>query len=270
MSWGQKDVTVQKGKFVREFDAPGANHTEVCRTYGISRAHGYRTAQRYRACGALSFAARSRGPHHHPNAIDGEVIEMILALRDASPRATWGGTKLLQVWARNDIELPAPCRASVTRILHDYQRSAPRRGRNLMPKTSGAPPPAACANDVWAIDAKGLWRGIDPLSVIDVHSRFLLALVDVPITTAHVQRITGKLFDRHGLPRRIRCDGGPPFGGCGVAKLTKLVVWWLDLGIEVEHVGKPQHNGHVERFHGTIEQEASRDLDTGEALRQFR
>jgi hypothetical protein len=123
---------------------------------------------------------------------------------------------------------------------------------------------------VWAIDGKGLWRGIDPLSVIDVHSRYLLELADVPINTMQVQRVTGRLFDLHGLPRRIRCDGGPPFGSCGVAKLTRLVVWWLDLGIVVEHVSKPQHNGHLERLHRTIEQEASHELSVTEALREFR
>ncbi|MDP1912043.1 MAG: integrase core domain-containing protein [Brevundimonas sp.] len=154
--------------------------------------------------------------------------------------------------------------------MHDYKRSVPRRARNLTPKTRGAPPPAACPNDVWAIDAKGLWRGIDPLSVIDVHSRYALDLTDVPINTVEVQRVTGKLFDKHGPPRRIRCDGGPPFGSYGVAKLTRLVVWWLDLGIVVEHVECAQHNGHVERFHRTIEQEASHDVNVAEALRDFR
>ena len=270
MSWDQKDVIVQKSKFVRAFDSLGANRTEVCREFGISRAHGYRIADRNRETGALSFPPRSRAPHCHPNATHDDVIEMVLALRDASPRGTWGATKILYLWARNGVKLAPPSRATVTRILRDYQRSAPRRGRYLSPRASGLPPPAACSNDVWAIDAKGLWRGIDPLSVVDVHSRYLLELVDVPITTVSVQRITGKLFDMHGLPRRIRCDGGQPFGSCGVAKLTKLVVWWMDLGIVVEHVGKPQHNGHLERLHRTIEQEASRELDLVDALRAFR
>lgn len=269
MSWGQ-DVTVLKAKFVREFAALGANRAEVCRAYGISRDTGYRLAKRSVAIGALSFVAQSRAPHSHPSAVGDDVIELVLALRDGSPRGTWGASKILHLWQRNEIQLAPPSRATITRILRDYHRSAPPRLRHLAPQVSAAPAPAECANDVWAIDAKGLWRGVDPLSVIDVHSRFLLALADVPIDTKHVQHVTGRLFDRHGAPRRIRCDGGPPFGGCGVAKLTKLVVWWMDQGVVVEHVGKPQHNGHVERFHRTLKQEASRQLGVADALRQFR
>ena len=199
------------------------------------------------------------------NAVANDVVETVLALRHASPRASWGATKILAFWPEH---IDRPSRATVTRILKDYRRSISHRSRPL--RRVGPPAPATAANDVWAIDGKGLWRGTSPLTVLDVHSRFLLALANTPVTTSEVQRITGRLFDEQGLPQRIRCDGGSPFGGNGLAQLSRLALWWIDLGITVEHVAIPQHNGHIERLHRTIEQEASHELSVDEALTSFR
>ena len=42
--------------------------------------------------------------------------------------------------------------------------------------------------------------------------------------------------------------------------LSKLAVWWLRLGIEIERIkpGKPQQNGRHERMHLTLKKEATR------------
>jgi putative transposase len=61
------------------------------------------------------------------------------------------------------------------------------------------------------------------------------------------------------LPARIRSDGGSPFASTGAGGLTRLAVWWVELGTVPGRIrpGKPQENGRLERFHGTLERETA-------------
>ena len=70
-----------------------------------------------------------------------------------------------------------------------------------------------------------------------------------------------RLFAERGLPSAIRSDNGVPFASPnGLYNLSKLSVWWLRLGIEIERIkpGKPQQNGRHERMHLTLKKEATR------------
>ncbi len=58
----------------------------------------------------------------------------------------------------------------------------------------------------------------------------------------------------------IRTDNGAPFASANsLFGLTKLSVWWLRLGIDIECIkpGNPQQNGRHERMHLTLKQEAN-------------
>jgi len=51
------------------------------------------------------------------------------------------------------------------------------------------------------------------------------------------------LFREYGLPKRIRSDNGVPFASAhALHGLSRLAVWWLRLGIEIERIkpGNPQ------------------------------
>jgi integrase-like protein len=54
----------------------------------------------------------------------------------------------------------------------------------------------------------------------------------------------------------MRSDNGPPFASTGAGRLSRLSVWWLKLGIQLERIepGKPQQNGRLERCHLTLEE----------------
>jgi len=58
-----------------------------------------------------------------------------------------------------------------------------------------------------------------------------------------------RAFEDFGLPGTIRTDNGIPFA-CSQALfgLSKLSVWWLRLGIDIERIqpGQPQQNGRHE------------------------
>ncbi len=97
-------------------------------------------------------------------------------------------------------------------------------------------------NEVWSVDFKGWFctgdgRRCEPLTVRDLFSRFILAVVLLPNQSdMAVRRALKRVFRRYGLPKTIRVDNGAPFGGKGALGLSRLSVWWLRLGIAVEFI----------------------------------
>lgn len=121
-------------------------------------------------------------------------------------------------------------------------------------------------NEVWTVDFKGWYRTgdgmrVDPLTVRDLHSRYGLAIVLLHSTSIEpTRRAFIRIFSQYGLPERIRCDNGTPFGGSGPTGLTRLSAWWLKLGIEVEFItpGRPCENGAHEQFHRVYKAEVAK------------
>jgi hypothetical protein len=101
-----------------------------------------------------------------------------------------------------------------------------------------------------------------PLTVTDHASRYLL-LCEALESTREDTAITAleQLFQERGLPGAMRSDNGVPFASPnGLYNLSRLSVWWLRLGIEIERIkpGRPQQNGRHERMHLTLKKEATR------------
>ena len=69
-----------------------------------------------------------------------------------------------------------------------------------------------------------------------------------------------EVFKEFGVPDAMRTDNGIPFS-CPNALfgLSKLSIWWLRLGINIERIkpGNPQQNGRHERMHLTLKKEAT-------------
>jgi transposase InsO family protein len=119
-------------------------------------------------------------------------------------------------------------------------------------------------NDIWSIDYKGQFHMKNghicyPLTLSDNFSRFLLGCqaLEGPryVPTRHCLEL---IFREYGLPRAIRCDNGTPFAGRSVGGLSRLMIWWILLGIIPERIGKgcPQENGRHERMHRTLKSDA--------------
>ena len=113
-----------------------------------------------------------------------------------------------------------------------------------------------------------------PLTVADMHSRYLLgceahARISLEASKAHFTR----LFEEHGLPKRIRTDNGVPFASPhALYGLSRLAVWWLRLGIQIERIkpGHPEQNGRHERMHRTLKAETTRPAAGSLAAQQRR
>jgi putative transposase len=118
-------------------------------------------------------------------------------------------------------------------------------------------------NDLWCADYKGEFMLADrrycyPLTITDSASRYVLACEALSTTReAYAFPVFEAAFKQFGLPKAIRTDNGVPFASPNsLFNLSKLSVWWLRLGIEIERIkpGHPQQNGRHERMHLTLKQ----------------
>lgn len=154
---------------------------------------------------------------------------------------------------------PTPHRSTVTDILHRHGLITPEASAQRRPWQRFE---RAVPNELWQMDFKGHFPvgagRCHPLTVIDDHSRFLVALsACADERRASVQPALTESFRRHGLPEAILVDNGPPWGKDGVHRHTRLTAWLMQLGVAVHH-GRPYHpqtRGKNERFNGTLTQE---------------
>jgi transposase InsO family protein len=253
MPFRECSIVSSREEFCRLWSSPGANRSELCRRFGVSRPAGYKWAQRYAQSGPAGLGDRSRRPHTSPERTPAQIEAEVLSVRTQHP--VWGGRKIRRVLQNAD--RPAPSASTITAILRRAGRlDGPRAGeaRAFQRFEQAAP------NDLWQMDFKGdfaLAAGrCHPLTVLDDHSRYALeigACGDQRTETVQ-QRLTA-VFRRHGLPHRILADNGSPWGTAGsAARHTRLTVWLLDLGVGIVH-GRPYHpqtQGKDERFHRTL------------------
>ena len=95
-----------------------------------------------------------------------------------------------------------------------------------------------------------------PLTITDFASRYLLTCEALSTTQEKFAfTVFEQTFKEFGLPQVIRTDNGVPFASAhAIYGLSKLAVWWLRLGIQIERSkpGHPQDNGRHERMHLTL------------------
>jgi len=256
MPWATADLMEVREEFVQLAAQQGVAFGEHCRRFGISRPTGYKWRRRYAVEGAAGLQDRSRQPHRSPGQTRPELEAAVLALRDQHP--AWGGRKLAaRLRALGQAEVPAP--STITAILRRHGRLAPASaGRPRAWQRFEHPYP----NALWQMDFKGrvpcggAW--CLPLTVLDDHSRYAVALVACPDQqTETVQASLTAAFQHYGLPDRLLVDNGAPWGDSWEQRYTRLTVWLLRLGVPVSHARPyhPQTLGKDERFHGTLQRE---------------
>jgi len=122
-------------------------------------------------------------------------------------------------------------------------------------------------NELWCADYKGEFMLADrrycyPLTITDFASRYLFACEALSTTMeAYAFPVFEAVFKEFGLPKAIRTDNGVPFASPNALYgLSRLSVWWLRLGIEIERIkpGNPQQNGRHERMHLTLKLETTK------------
>ena len=236
--------------------------SDLAYRYGISRKTAYKWIERYEGDPAHGLADRSRAPHQHGRAMADDLRDAVLALRRAHPR--WGPKKLRAILRERAPRQTWPAASTMGDLLRREGLSQPRRRpRYLVPLTHPLAA-AAAPNDVWTADFKGWFRTgdgtrCDPLTILDACSRLVLCCRIVSPTDLGVRPWFERTFRAYGLPHALRTDNGPPFATPGPAQLSQLAVWWLKLGIQLDRIdpGHPEQNGRHERFHLTLQEEAT-------------
>src|SRR6267143_4356259 len=263
MPWKASSVMEEKVRFVFEYEQDEHTMTELCQSYGIARETGYVWLRRYREQGLEGLVELNRAAQRHGNQTPPEREQAVVELRQAHMR--WGPRKLKRVLERDQPQQSWPAASTIGELLKREGLVVARKKRR---RTAPYTEPLAHAdgpNRVWCADFKGWFRTgdgerIDPLTISDAHSRYLLRCQAVEkADTARVQGIFEAAFRQYGLPQAIRTDNGAPFASRAVAGLSRLAVWWIKLGIVPERIaaGHPEQNGRHERMHRTLKQETA-------------
>jgi transposase InsO family protein len=253
MPWEVAPVSELRLAFVHQVVTFHSSVTEACRKFGISRKTGYKWLQRYRSAPEQPLADHSRRPGSSPRRTELEIETQILQVRQ---EFGWGPRKIRAWLQQRGVAVPST--RTVGNILQ-------RRG--VIPSPADAPRcvqffERSSPNQLWQCDHKGpievARQKVHPLTVLDDHSRFLLALracSDLTMRTAFA--VLWDAFGEFGLPESILCDNA--FGSNFT--VPKTLSWFdaqlIRLGITPIH-GRPYHpqtQGKVERLHGTFERE---------------
>jgi len=254
MSWKVTPVSEIRLAFVHQVVTLNIPVAKACRDFGISRKTGYKWIARFQQQPLVPLNDRSRRPNASPARTNSDIEKRILEVRD---QYGWGARKIRAFLIDQGLTLPSV--RTVTNILKrlgKIQHQKNKQNNDIQFFERSQP------HQLWQCDHKGpievARRQIHPFTVLDDHSRFLIALkpcLNVRMKPAF--DVLWKAFGQFGIPDSILCDNA--FGT--TFDIPKTISWFeaqlIRLGIEPIH-GRPYHpqtQGKVERLHGTLERE---------------
>jgi transposase InsO family protein len=265
MPWKETGVMDQRVRFIAAVqEDPRGNFSQLCRRFGIARSVGYKWVERYRTLGPAGLADRAsiagECPHRTPDA----AVDRVVSMRKRYP---FDGPKKLRqrLLDIGEAEIVVPAASTIGELLEHYGLIRPRRARLRVPASTAPLGHAREPNDVWSVDFKGHFATTDgvrchPLTISDNATRFLIQCEALrEPKEAPVRQQFELAFREFGLPTRIRSDNGAPFASKAVGGLSRLSVWWIQLGIVPERIepGHPEQNGRHERMHKTLKEQTA-------------
>ena len=263
MPWQECYVMDERLRFVARL-LEGEKMAPLCAEFGISRKTGYKIYDRYKDCGVGAFNDRSRRPHRQANRLPPQVEAVIVRLKREYPG--WGAPKIREKLRQQWTGPHLPAISTVHAVLDRHSLVHHRRRRRHRATGTELSQPSE-PNALWCADYKGEFmlgnrRYCYPLTITDFASRYLLTCEALGTTQEKFAfTVFERTFKDFGLPLGIRTDNGVPFASAhALYGLSKLAVWWLRLGIQIERIkpGHPQQNGRHERMHLTLKKEATK------------
>jgi len=199
MPWKEVSLMSQRRDFVVLASADNANIRELCRRFNISHTTAYKWLERYERDGETGLHDHSRRPHHSPNKTSADKEQLIIKLRRKHP--AWSARKLhkrLTALKHQDL----PCASTMHAILKRNELIDPQdcsKHKAFQRYEKAAP------NELWQMDFKGEFQlpqgRCYPLTVLDDHSRFAIALEACGRnTTIIVQTALIKVFRHMACP----------------------------------------------------------------------
>ncbi len=275
MPWKECHIVEERLRFIARL-LDGEKMAGLCREFGISRKTGYKIYTRYKDCGIDGLTDRSRRPYRQANQLPMQIEKLIVGLKKQYPH--WGAPKIREKLRRLYPDMHCPAISTVHAVL-DRHGLVERRKRRRNKAQGTALAHVTEPNELWCADYKGEFMLADrrycyPLTITDYTSRYLITC-DALSTTKEVYAFSvfERAFKDFGLPTAIRTDNGVPFSCCNALYgLSKLSVWWLRLGINIERIkpGHPEQNGRHERMHLTLKKEATKPAAENFLMQQAR
>ena len=251
---------------------------EICDRFGISEKTGHKWLKRFRDGGHAELADRSHAPRTREDLVLPAVAARIIALRRQHP--LYGAEKLRDWLLQNEPGTRWPAASTIGVLLQRAglirRRHRPRSSATRVPVSRTV---ASEPNVVWTADFKGQFRlghgpYCYPLTVLDLHSHFLLGCTALPtVAIAPTQTSLKRLFREYGMPTVLRTDNGVPFAQPNAAgRLGALAYWLVRLGIRPEYIrpARPAENGAHERFHRTLKDHTARPPAASASAQQKR
>jgi transposase InsO family protein len=259
MPWQESSVIEERLRFVVLASRKERTMIGLCREFGVSRQTGYTWLKRYLAGGSSQVVEHSRRPLHTPTRTAPEIEQTVVQLRRRWP--DWGAGKLYCLLQQQQAGTSPVSVRTVHRILerHDLIRDQDRNIPALKRFQRSEP------NELWQMDFKGphgtqKTSPVGPLSILDDHSRYVLALQQLGSTQMRgVQATLETTFQQCGVPDAMLMDHGTPWWNpASPWGLTEVAVWMMRQGVQLMFSGirHPQTQGKVERMHGALQQAA--------------
>jgi len=263
MPWKECHVEDERLRFVARL-LEGQQMAALCAEFGISRKTGYKIYDRYKHWGIHGLTDRSRRPYRHANQLPQALETQIVTLKKDFP--DWGAPKIRERLRRLGLGVRCPAISTVHAVLDRHGLVTRRRRRRAKAEGTTLSWPAQ-PNALWCADYKGEFMLANrhycyPLTITDFASRYLLTCEALETTReTFAFPVFERVFTEFGLPQAIRTDNGVPFASPNALYgLSRLSVWWLRLGIQIERIrpGHPEQNGRHERMHLTLKTEATK------------
>lgn len=263
MPWMECSVMDEKLKFVARL-IEGEKMASLCREFGISRKTGYKIWSRYKECGLEGLPAQSRRPYKQSNQLPFQIEKLIVQIRKERP--SWGARKIRERIKRKYPNIKLPANSTIHAVLDRNGLVSSKKKKRYKAKGTALSYTNE-PNDLWCADYKGEFllgnkTYCYPLTITDFSSRYLLSCEALETTKEHYAfSVFERAFKEYGVPNAIRTDNGNPFSNVqALFGLSRLSVWWLRLGINIERTapGCPQQNGRHERMHLTLKKEATK------------
>jgi putative transposase len=247
---------------IKDWNAGHFSVTDLSQKYEVSRPTIYKWLKRYKRLGIEGLKEQSRAPKKCPNRTSKKILELVVQEKLRNRKR--GPRKVRAQLKRKYPALDIPAVSTIGYWLKKEGLVERRKKRLHVPPYTQPFGECDSPNDIWSIDYKGQFYMKNghvcyPLTLSDNFSRFLLGCqaLEGPryVPTRHCLE---SIFREYGLPKAIRCDNGTPFASRCIGGLSRLMIWWILLGIIPERIGKgcPQENGRHERMHRTLKNDA--------------
>ena len=262
MPWKIIGAMDQKIQLIADWQSQNFSLTDLSQKYGISRPTVYKLIQRYEQLGIEGLKEQSRAPRHCPHRTPKAILDLII--REKLKNRKRGPRKIRAQLRKQFPGLNLPAISTVSYWLKKEGLVKERKTRRHVPPYTQPFSGCHVPNDVWSIDYKGQFYMQNrhlcyPFTVTDNFSRFILGC-DALRGPRYVptKRCLEEIFRECGLPHALRFDNGTPFASRCIGGLSRLMVWFILLGIIPERIGKgrPYENGRHERMHRTLKSDA--------------